>query len=300
MKDYSDRLVQDGVAIFLFHGVVDRVETEVRNYTRKHLPADDFSTVLQALKARGNAVSIDQIVAGRAGEESIPEYAFAVTFDDGFENNLTIAAPLLAQARVPATFYVSTDFVDRNRMSWIDRIEYVVAAAARGHLNLPWATVAFDDAASKRRLLDAIRREVKSTSSIAPDELASDVQQQLGFSEIWSSSHPLDQKMNWSQVAKLAAMPGCTVGGHSHTHAILSFLDDESLRAEIDTSLRLLNEKAGVIGHHYSYPEGLAHCFDDRVIRILKERGVVCAPTAIDGVNDAGVDLFHLRRIFVI
>ena len=90
-----------------------------------------------------------------------------------------------------------------------------------------------------------------------------------------------------------------TVGGHSHTHAILSFLDDDALDAEIDTSLRLLAERARIKARHYSYPEGLRHCYSDRVIRHLKKRAIRCCPTAEDGVNDHRTDLFRLKRITV-
>ena len=39
-------------------------------------------------------------------------------------NNYSIAAPILNDLKIPATFYFSTDFVENNTMSWIDKIEY--------------------------------------------------------------------------------------------------------------------------------------------------------------------------------
>jgi hypothetical protein len=51
---------------------------------------------------------------------------------------------------------------------------------------------------------------------------------------------------------------------------------------------------------HYSYPEGLANCYSDRVIDLLRRQGIVCAPSAEHGVNRVGDDLFHLKRIMVV
>ncbi len=68
---------------------------------------------------------------------------------------------------------------------------------------------------------------------------------------------------------------------------------------ELDTSLNLLKEKAGVGPKHYSYPEGQENCFSEEVINVLKSRGVRCSPTAIDGVNTTGVDPFRLMRVSV-
>ena len=47
-----------------------------------------------------------------------------ISFDDGFENNYSIAAPILDYFKLNATFYFSTDFVQNNSKSWIDKIEY--------------------------------------------------------------------------------------------------------------------------------------------------------------------------------
>jgi hypothetical protein len=79
----------------------------------------------------------------------------------------------------------------------------------------------------------------------------------------------------------------------------LSFLSPERLAFELDTSIGLMRDKGGVTATHYSYPEGLAHCFNDTVIAELKARGVRCCPTAIDGLNHTGADPFRLRRVMV-
>jgi hypothetical protein len=64
-------------------------------------------------------------------------------------------------------------------------------------------------------------------------------------------------------------------------------------------SLRLLGDALGEPVRHYSYPEGLAHCYSPAVIAALRERGVVCCPTALPGTNPVGTDLFELRRYLV-
>jgi len=298
---YTGRLGDGTLAIFLFHGVVERSPYAVRNYTRKHLEKDAFAGLLRALKGAGGVpVSMEDVVAAHEAGTALPPRAFAVTFDDGFENNLTVAAPVLADLEVPATFYVTSGFIGEHRMSWIDRIEFAMEDAPPGALRLPWGTAAFSDAASRHRLLDEIRLKVKSDPACDAHGLASDIQAQLGLEPVFVHDSPLDRKMTWAQVAELNAPDLFIVGGHSHTHAILAFLPEAELEAEIATSERLLRENAGVTCRHYSYPEGLAHCYSDRVIAVLKRHGTVCCPTAIDGVNPPGTDLFHLRRVMVI
>jgi peptidoglycan/xylan/chitin deacetylase (PgdA/CDA1 family) len=297
--NYEGRLCDREVAIFLFHGVIHPNACIVRNYTRKHLDADYFSVVIRRLKACGTPISMEDIRLHYEDGRPLPPRAFAITFDDGFENNLTVAAPILLEEKVPATFYVTTGLVDTNLMAWIDRIEYAIELRPQGILKLPWGERVFRDVEDRKQLLNEIRIHVKRDSSIDSDGLASDIQQQLDVPTTYVSNHPLDRKLNWQQVRTLATEPSFIVAGHSHTHRILEHLPDAELEWEIDTSLKLLEEKAGIRSVHYSYPEGLSFCYSDRVIGVLKQRGIRCCPSAEDGTNGSAVDLFHLKRVMV-
>ena len=105
--------------------------------------------------------------------------------------------------------------------------------------------------------------------------------------------------MNWEEVSKANQSDLLTFGGHSHTHSILSYLNPSQLKEEIHRSLSLLKNKANVKPIHYSYPEGLEHCYSENVINELKKNGVLCCPTAINGVNNLSDDLFHLKRVMI-
>src|SRR5207244_769127 len=116
---------------------------------------------------------------------------------------------------------------------------------------------------------------------------------QLGVSE-FIPDPGLDQKLSWDQVGDLSRDPLFTLGGHGHTHRILAFLEPGPLEEELSISMDRLRRATGRPVLHYSYPEGLSHCYSEAVIGSLKSRGIVCAPTAEHGVNRVGDDLFRL------
>lgn len=300
VTDYASALDDVGVAIFLFHGVIRPSTYEVRNYTRKHLTIERFGAVLDALCAAGTPVSMSDLVAATQTGRALPPRAFIVTFDDGFENNYSLAAPELERRGVPATFYVTSGFVDRNGSSWIDIIEHAFEACA--DIAATWRdgeTVVCHTPAEKRDALDRIRKFVKTQRDVDPYALASSICEQLGVATA-PDDVQLDRKMTWSQVRDLSRHDLFTVGGHGHTHRILSFLDQEELEREIALSLELLRVHVARPVVHYSYPEGLSHCYSPAVVSTLRQHGVCCAPTAEPGINRVGDDLFHLRRVAVI
>jgi peptidoglycan/xylan/chitin deacetylase (PgdA/CDA1 family) len=295
------RLSDDALAIFLIHGVIPRQTHKVRNYTGKHLTADLFARVMRRLAAEGTPLSMDQVLEHCETGTPFPGRAFALTFDDGFENNLSVAAPIMADNNIPAIIYATSGFVEDNGMSWIDRIEYVVEDAPAQTVRTSWTDEVFhlDGAESRIAFLKAVRRYVKNDPKCDANLFSDSLCAQLGRPGRIVSDDPLDRKMTWEQISAAQGKGLLLFGGHTHTHPILSFLSPDRLAFELDTSLGLMREKSGVGPAHYSYPEGLAHCFSDTVIAELKARGVRCCPTAMDGVNRAGADPFHLLRVMV-
>jgi len=300
VRQYAEHLSDEGLVIFLLHGVVAEPTTGVRNYTRKHIAAGELRELCAALLERGTPVGAEEAVAGLRGDSELPARSFLLTYDDGFANNLEVAAPVMRELGVPAIFYVTTGFVDEQGASWIDLIEEAVARTERQALRLPWEDGERPAATAKERiaLLDEVRRVLKSSAALDPYAAADEIRREAAVGP-FEPDEMLDRKLDWDGVRELAADALFTVGGHSHTHRILSHLSAEELAVELDRSLGLLERHLGRRPTHYSYPEGLEGCWSDAVIAGLRERGIECCPTALPGVNRVGDDLFALRRVFV-
>lgn len=301
----AELLSRDSVCIFLLHGVVEQSQYEYRNFNRKHILVEEFDYFLNSLVNKGTALKTDDLIDIKNGRP-LPQGSFVITFDDGFKNNLTLAAPMLEKYLVPATVYLTSDFVSNNTMSWVDRIDWAIEesrANKKLEVTLPWerAPKILTSHSSRLNFLKQVRSAVKSNRNINQTWLADNIQHQLGFDLKNSADGELDEKLTWSDVRKLATSELFTIGGHTHTHPIMSFLNESDLKFEISHCLHLLEQEAGIVTEHFAYPEGLSHCYNDSVIDCLKAVGVKCCPTAENGLNkiNADFDLFRLKRVFV-
>ncbi len=299
----SHKLSKDGLLILLFHGVVKENNYQVRNYIRKHIEEEFFSDLLVDLKSRGTCLSMDEVIDIHNRGEEYPPNSFAITFDDGFENNYSVAAPVLENLGLPAIFYITTDFIESGTMSWTDRAEYALEeVGTRSYsLSLPWngEEITIANAADKIELMKKMRSHIFADESRDPQVLIDWLYDSLGLEQVQTTDDPLDKKLSWDQVREINDNPLFVIGGHTHTHPIMSGLSAEELDFEIDTSLRLLKEKAGVDNCHYAYPQGQANHYSKTVIEALKKRGITCCPTAIDGINNKQTGLFDLYRYMV-
>ena len=299
---YLNKLKKDRFVIFLFHGVIDKDFEGVRNYTKKHMNVDTFEEIILNLKKKGNPISMDEIVYYQNINKDIPKYSYAITFDDGFYNNYTLARPILENYSTPATFYISTNLIENNYMTWIDKLEYCLNKAPCLNILLPWNAhpIKLIDENSKINCLEQIRKNIKSNPSFYNiQNFVDNIYYQCSEKQIAESDHILYKKMKWDQIREMNLNSLFTIGGHSHNHVSLGSLNYADLRYEIETSIDLVKNNVGINLVHYSYPEGQKSDYSIDVINLLKKFGIKCCPTAIDGLNDQNTDLFHLRRIML-
>ena len=111
------------LTILSYHGVVEAKEKGLINFQGKHIPAKDFYEQMEFISKFCTPLSMNEWIDLRSNPEKIPLYPTIVTFDDGFKNNLDIAAPILEKFSVPSIFYISSGIVGSERMFWVDVIE---------------------------------------------------------------------------------------------------------------------------------------------------------------------------------
>ncbi len=287
--------------IFLFHGVIKKKKYLVRNYTNKHILEKIFIKNLKSLKKKSNIISLDEIVFNLENKNNLPKNTCAITFDDGFENNYSIAAPILDDFKIPATFYFSTDFIENNSMSWIDKIEYCLEKSKKGIIKLPWKkeNINFSERRAKIFILNLIRKNIKKNFKTNIDKFVNLISEQCNLKVPNKLNTDLDKKINWQQVKEIQNNSLFNIGGHSHNHISLGSLSPKEVDYQINKSFYLFKKRAKIELKHYSYPEGQEIDYNNSIIKKLKKKNIKFCPTAVPGVNNIRTDLFKLKRIML-
>lgn len=96
--------------IFLcYHGVTESDSDSPHNRKGLHVNRHRFSAHLDYLQRRYNVISLRDYLEAKHEGRKLPDYSVVLTFDDGFRNFLTVAAPYLAAYSMPATVFLITD-----------------------------------------------------------------------------------------------------------------------------------------------------------------------------------------------
>ena len=88
---------------------------------RINLDPDAFDRQMAWLASDCAVLPLGELVE-RADRRTLPSRAVAITFDDGYVDTLTNAAPMLSRHGLPATCFVATEGLDDTHVFWWDRL----------------------------------------------------------------------------------------------------------------------------------------------------------------------------------
>ena len=259
----------------------------------EEMHAERFDALCGWLRQWFNVLPLHE-AARRLQTGDLPGRALTITFDDGYADNHSVAAPILAEHGLPCTFFVSTGYLDGGRM-WNDTVIETIRRCRLTTLDLAdlhegLGQVRLDDAASRRSAIDAIIAGIKylpaSDRQRLVDVLASRAQVTL----------PTDLMMRSEQVRDLRAT-GFQIGAHTVTHPILAALPGELAFQEIVDSKRYLENLLGESVPLFAYPNGKPGAdYSPQTVDLVREAGFECAVSTAWGVSTRATDPFQLRR----
>jgi peptidoglycan/xylan/chitin deacetylase (PgdA/CDA1 family) len=100
------------VVFLCYHGVTKRSHRSSADPKGLHVNHRRFAAQLDFLLKRYHIISLNDYLLARRDGRRLPDYSLLLTFDDGFRNFLTAAAPLLAERSIPATVFLITGNAD--------------------------------------------------------------------------------------------------------------------------------------------------------------------------------------------
>jgi len=119
-----------GTTILGYHSVAEAVHAPWID-PRYRVSPDLFDRQMKYLAARRSPVSLARLEEALEAGRDLPPGSVVVTLDDGYLDHLTVAAPILAKHRIPATFFLPTGQVTRAEPQWVDRLFTAFRARTR-------------------------------------------------------------------------------------------------------------------------------------------------------------------------
>lgn len=252
--------------VLAYHRVADEA-SDPYNITVSTLT---FERHLRLLKQEWNVVSLD-VLLDRMENGGCRDGSVAVTFDDGYADNLETAAPIAAALSVPLTVFVTAGPVlDGEPVFWWDALAQATGAPVREVLHPALRRVS---ASERSRIIGTLAMTRRPSSCGRP--------------------------MTTTELRTLARIPGITIGSHTMTHSALSALPPTEQHMELRSSKERLEDAVGRPITLMSYPFGQRADISADTIALAMTSGYRAAFTATGRAIVPGENPHALSRVIV-
>ena len=301
LQDIAPRLLKRKTAILMYHGFTSqRDEIGIENHQGKHLAINRFDDQMRYLKNHYNPISVPFFLRSFKDDRPIPDNSVIITFDDGYESNYILAYPVLKRYGIPATIFITTNFVENNEFLWVDRIEYAVSRTTVGRLEfgIYARNYSFDLSSRESRMKCEIklRALLKRLPLGARRSIVDRIEKELKEKLSKVITPNIYRPLQWNQVREMADSGLVTIGSHTHNHVALAVCGEDQAREELSISKEIIEERTECICDIFCYPNGGIGDFNARTKRALKNAGYLCGLVNVPGFNSRSSDIFQLKR----
>lgn len=264
--------------IFMLHSVVQ--DPALYLFDGNHTSVVFLESFLHWARKKGiEFITLDQALARMESSATTGRRFVALTFDDGYADNLSNALPILERYQVPFTVYVTTELVTRQAFFWWRGLQCLF----HDHSEVAIEALGRQYSCSSLNEKFAAYREVKRW--VAQDVTGRAPLLKETFTKYNISLIDLLDRdaLAAEQVQTLASHPLVTIGGHTMSHPELAKLTEAEARREVLENRVFLEGLIDKPVSHFAYPFGGPSACGRREERLVKDLGFKSATTTRKG-----------------
>ncbi|MGB3512084.1 MAG: polysaccharide deacetylase family protein [Microcoleaceae cyanobacterium] len=285
----------------------------------------NFAEHLQILSKSYHLVSLRELVK-QLCEGQVKHHSVAITFDDGYADNLHEAKPLLEKYGIPATVFVTAGKIGQNQEFWWDDLERILLKTVHlpeklaltinsqsynwelgesAHLDQitslqylinNWNVVKTDNPTPRHQIYRSLCSLLGPLSTETRGKILQEI---VHWAQIDSSGRLSHRALTETEVQQLAKDGLVEVGAHSINHPVLSSISQPEQELEIHQSRKKLESILGHSVTSFAYPYGTKSDYNSQTVATVKNLGFDCACSNFAEVVWRGSDRFELPRFLV-
>jgi peptidoglycan/xylan/chitin deacetylase (PgdA/CDA1 family) len=257
------------------------------------LPLKRLVAQLAHLKRHYDVVTLEEGLLRLQASDAPPmgdRPMVAITVDDGYSDNREVLFPALCEAKLPATIFLATDYLDTGRLPWPTRVSALLHFATRPALTRPLA-LAISSRTDRLTAGRALRLYLSRLSHFQREETLAEIEAEL-------APYPYKplRPLKWDEVREMLAA-GISFGSHTQHHGWLDCLEPAEVERELRLSRLRIEAETDTPCPVIAYPNGN---WNESVVLATEQAGYTFALSQEAGVNAAAtMRPLALKRIEV-
>jgi peptidoglycan/xylan/chitin deacetylase (PgdA/CDA1 family) len=251
-----------------------------------------FRWQMRLIKRIFNVITLDQAVEF-LNQGVIPRRAIVITFDEGYTDNLTHAQPILQEYDLPCTYFITGAAITSGHL-WNEDINHALEYTHNTSLDLQMFDLG---------VLSTLTHEDKrSTASIIIEKFkyqTPSVQAQWVKQLILIAGSPSAprQLLTAQQLLELSNCKGVTIGCHTMTHPMFSYISAEVAKQDVLDCKQYLTELVKKPIEHFAYPYGeYGKHFHAEHMNVIASLDFKSAVTTDEGAVEQQSSFYMIKR----
>ncbi|MEN3338486.1 MAG: hypothetical protein V7647_2162, partial [Acidobacteriota bacterium] len=279
--------------VLLYHRVDDVADAHDLS-----VPPALFEAHLTWLRANCTLMPLDEMLS--ASPETLGDRPVAVTFDDGYLDNLTVAAPLLARHGVPATFFLTSRWLDAPGEYWWDTLERILQEGVTGRpfeIEIAGRStrLSTSTAEARRSAHDQLHDALVHAALAERDRIVTAL---LAWAGAAAPARADRRPMVADELRQLSRIPGMTIGSHTVNHLALPDQPPDVQQHEVAECRAALTSIIGRPVEFFAYPYGAIDRRSAAHIRRSQRWGLSCNTGRLgDSFDAARVPRLEIMRL---
>jgi peptidoglycan/xylan/chitin deacetylase (PgdA/CDA1 family) len=279
-----------------------------------------FEQQMQVLRRSFSVMPIREIVAFLQ-EGKIPRRSVAITFDDGYADNVHAAKPILERYDCPGTFFIVSDHIDSQLEFWWDELDRLLLQPgtlpdrcefdidgklirevlggasnySKGNYDHNRSWRAWENPPTPRHsLYYSLWRQMRPMTDHDRRGILDAIRRWAGTD---SQARPSHRALSHSELATVAQNRSIDIGCHTITHPQLSSLPPSMQSDEIRGCKQYLEKFLDRPVENFAYPFGGQEDYTADTVSLVREMGFSSACSTLAGLVDEHSDPFQLPRM---
>lgn len=281
------------IAILAYH----RVDNSKDDYNFMSVNCKNFKKQMEYIKNNYSVIPLDKVQMVMQNNDNT-NYV-VLTFDDGYKDIAEYVLPILTELRLPATFFISTQNIDKESENWNDLILRAVFnyncyhrefEITSGRFQGKWKT----ETMYERIKMSDVLRIIFRIANI--DERKQLELLLLKWSGISKKARKSRHILSSQDIYRISQTEGMTIGAHTVNHLYLTDMSRAEQEEEIRTSINELEKICNTKINCFSYPFG---AYNQETIQVIKENSITYAVTTERRIVNGKDDCLLLPRFGV-
>lgn len=259
--------------ILFYHGVINSPYYDARVQANQ-IQLEEFEKQIYYLRRNYHIISLDEFYDNFINRKNFTDKDIILTFDDGYKNNLTTAAPFLTQYNIPFTVFIATNLVDTEGFVPTYKVRSAILSPAltRVDISAMHKSYQLQNEAKRIKAMGEIISFIKTNGDGIVNSVINDIEEQFGAdnrSETDSHFHS-ERIMSWDDAGRLKEM-GAIIGSHSEDHSILHCNQTyEEIKRQLRDSRDKIIQHIGIC-RYFAFPNGDKESVCEQSLKLAEE-----------------------------